>query len=241
VGSSSGASCNVLAGVVVLSYSHDMMTTQAAELSQVLDDVTSATRALSRSADVPPQVEELVHALDARLHADAPLRLEIDPYLSTTLFAGALRAMKALRHDNPAEQRRDLRVALEHLRHALRDVVDGAPVAEDVPVRDVLFTLNTSLNAPQRDLAELLSVSTRQLQRWLDEHGPTPTGADEARIRVVAQIVNHLRHAFTAPGVLAWFWRTHPHLGHPPAELLDDPISYPDLRALAAAARSMAG
>lgn len=218
-----------------------MLTTKKSELAEVLEQVAAATGLLRRSAQVPREVEDFVDGLDAKLHADTPLRLDVDPYLSTTLFAGALRAVKALRHDNPATQRHDLRVALEQVRHALRDIVDGAPVATDVPVRQVLTHLAETLNVPQKDLAELLAVSTRQLQRWLAPGGPVPSGTEEARIRIVAQLVNHLRHAFTAPGVLAWFRRRHPVLGQTPVALLDDPSMYPTLRDAAAGARSMAG
>lgn len=211
------------------------------ELAKVLEQVGSATKVLRRSENVPEDVERLIDDLDTKLHADTPLRLEVDPYLSTTLFAGALRAVKGLRHDNASERRRDVRIALEQLRHALRDIVDGSPFAADVPVRDVLVRLANSLNVPQADLADLLDVSIRQLQRWLSPDGPSLSGADEARVRIVAQIVNQLRHVFTAPGVLAWFRRPHPHIGRAPIELLDDPSSYPRLRNFAAASRSMSG
>lgn len=218
-----------------------MRATSRSELEQLLEELTAATRLLRRADDVPLEIEQLVTHLDATLHADAPLRLEVDPYLSTTLFAGALRAMKALRHDDTAEKKRDLRVALEQLRHTLRDVLEDAPVAADVPIREVLVELSRSVNVPQKDLAGLLGVSTRQLQRWLAPDGSVPGAADEARIRIVAQLGNHLRHVFTPPGVPAWFRRPHPHLGRPPIELLDDPSSYPELRELAAASRSMTG
>lgn len=211
------------------------------ELAEVLELVGSATRLLRRSDDVPADVERLIEDLDTKLHAETPLRLEVDPYLSTTLFASAFRAVKALRHDNLSERRRDVRIALEQVRHALRDIVDGSPFAADVPVRDVLVRLASSLNVPQADLADLLGVSTRQLQRWVSPDGPSFSGADEARVRIVAQIVNQLRHVFTAPGVLAWFQRPHPHLGEAPIELLGDPSSYPRLRDLAVASRSMPG
>ena len=217
-----------------------MSTTQLQELAGVLEQINEATAELRRSEQVPESVAQLVDDLDAKLHADAPLRLDVDPYLSTMLFAGALRAVKGLRHDSAKAQRRDVRIALEQVRHALRDIVDRAPAADDVPVREVLTTLSESVGVPQKELAELLGVSTRQLQRWLTGD-VTPVGDDEARIRIVAQIVNHLRHVFTAPGVVAWFVRVHPRLEARPIELLDEPAAYPELRGLAAASRSMAG
>jgi hypothetical protein len=52
-------------------------------------------------------------------------------------------------------------------------------------------------------------------------------------------VVNQLRHAFTGPGVVAWFTRKHPVLGRRPIELLNDPLRYPQLLGAATAARAM--
>ena len=187
---------------------------------------------------VPPEVSELVDRLDTILHAQAPLSLGVDPYLSTALFAGALRSMKALRHDNVMEQRRDLRVALEQVRHALRDIVDGHWASEGTPVQEVLGSLVAMLRLPQPEVARLLGISTRQLQRWLARDGAVPSGHEEARIRMVAQLVNQLRHVYTAQGVPAWFEYKGPGMDATPLELLADPINFPELSEAARGARS---
>ncbi|CAN5873843.1 hypothetical protein BH23ACT8_BH23ACT8_02130 [soil metagenome] len=57
----------------------------------------------------------------------------------------------------------------------------------------------------------------------------------------MAQLVNQLRHAFTGPGVLAWFNRNHAVLGVKPTAWLDDPLRYPALLGAATAARTMTG
>lgn len=206
-----------------------------------MDEVSGATALLRDSPAVPPEVADLVDSLDTRLHADAPLKLGGDPYLTTMLFAGALRAEKALRAGEPAGRRDELRVALEQFRQALRDLLANRPVGADRSVREVLAWTAAVTAAPQKELAELLGVSTRQLQRWLAPGGTIPPGRDEARIRVVAQVTNQLRHVFTGPGVLAWFGRSHPALGVKPQDLLDDPLRYPMLLAAASGARAMAG
>jgi hypothetical protein len=87
-------------------------------------------------------------------------------------------------------------------------------------------------------VASLLGISPRQLQRWLSPDGPAPEGADAARVRMVAQVANQLRHVFTGPGVVRWFHRPHPRLGRPPRDLLDDPLEIPTLLDLAVSARS---
>lgn len=225
-----------------MSYTNDMTTTESAtvsELNALLGRVNKATKSLQRSTTVPGEVARLVDSFDRILGAATPLRLEADPYLTTTLWAAAFRAEKALRHDNDAQQRRDVRVALEQFRHALRDIVENQPYNDNAPVRDVLRKTAEVLAAPQKTFAELLGVSVRQLQRWLADDGAEPAADDAARIRVVGQLVNQLRHSFTGPGVVAWFDREHPALGQQPVKLLDDPLRYPALLGAATATRAM--
>ena len=207
-------------------------------VGELLDEVAGATAALRRRPEgIPPEVAALVDGLGTALHADAPESMDVDPYLATALFAGALRATQALRTEDPVAARQHLRVALEQVRHALRDIDDEAPVAEQTGVAEVLRRLVEELGLPQPELAPLLGISTRQLQRWLSPAGPSPSGRDEARVRMVARLVNQLRHAFTAPGVPAWFLRPHPALGTRPLDLLADPLEYPRLLAAARGAR----
>src|ERR1035437_4271429 len=115
---------------VILSYSNDMVATDET-LGGLLERVNAATLSLQRSATVPAEIAALIDSVDPVLHAEAPLRLEADPYLTTMLFAAAFRAEKALRHDNAEAQRRDLRIALEQFRQALRDIVSNRPFAAD--------------------------------------------------------------------------------------------------------------
>lgn len=217
------------------------MSTTQSELEALLARVNETTKLLQRSESVPDKVGRLVDNLEATLGAATPLQLEADPYLTTTLWAAAFRAEKALRHDNAEQKRRDVRIALEQFRHALRDIVERRPFDDGVPVRDVLVRTADAVDVPQRDLAELLGVSVRQLQRWLTPGGPEPAYNDASRVRVVGSVVNQLRHAFTGPGVVAWFQRPHPVLRSRPVELLDDPLEYPALVGAATAARATGG
>jgi hypothetical protein len=221
-----------------MSYYNDMATT-GPDLHALLDRVNAATKLLQRSKTVPREVGELIDSFEPTLGAATPLRLQADPYLTTTLWAAAFRAEKALRHDNAEDQRRDVRIALEQFRHALRDIAENQPYSDAAPVREVLAGTVETLATPQKTLADLLGVSVRQLQRWLAADGPEPTADDAARIRVVGQVVNQLRHSFTGPGVVAWFYREHPVLGRRPIELLDDPLCYPRVLDAATAARAM--
>jgi len=215
------------------------MSATAIELDALLGRVNDATKLLQRSPAVPLQVVELIDSFESVLGAASPLDLDVDPYLIATLWAAAFRADKALRHDSGGDQRRDVRIALEQFRHALRDIVEDRPYDDGAPVRDVLARTADTLAAPQKTLAELLGVSVRQLQRWLAHDGSEPGADDAARIRAVGKVVSQLRHSFTGPGVLAWFDREHPVLKRRPIELLAEPLSYPQVLSAATAARAM--
>jgi hypothetical protein len=215
------------------------MITTAVGLRDLLDEVNDATKLLQRSTTVPEKVVELIDSFESALGAATPSRLEADPYLTAALWSAGYRAQKALRHDNAADQRRDVRIALEQFRHALRDIVENQPYDDGAAVRDVLVRTVDAVAAPQKTLAELFGVSVRQLQRWLGDDGPEPAADDAARIRAVGQLVNQLRHTFTGPGVVSWFHRRHPVLGKRPIDLLDDPLRYPQVLSAATAARAM--
>jgi uncharacterized protein (DUF2384 family) len=215
------------------------MLTTAPKLRDLLVGVNEATKLLQRAKTVPDEVARLIDSFESELDAATPLRLEADPYLTTTLWAAAFRADKALRHDNEAARRRDVRIALEQFRQALRDIVENQPYNDAAPIRDVLARTAEVLAAPQKTLADLLGVSVRQLQRWLGDDGPEPAADDAARIRAVANVVNQLRHSFTGPGVAAWFERKHPVLKKRPIDLLNDPLRYPEVMSAAIATRGM--
>jgi hypothetical protein len=231
-----GVAANLRTGVH-LSYHDDMPATES-QLGALLNRVSDATRLLQRSSTVPSEVAQLIDSFDSTLGASTPLQLGADPNLTTTLWAAAFRAEKALRHDNDEQQRRDVRVALEQFRHALRDIVERRPYDDGAPVRDVLIKTADAVGVPQKTLAELFGVSVRQLQRWLAPGGSEPAADDAARIRAVGNVVNQLRHSFTGPGVVAWFDREHPVLRSRPIELLDDPLCYPEILGAATAARA---
>ncbi len=205
-------------------------------------EVEQAGRVMTGADTVPAEVAKLIDKVADRLEtAQRGWGVQgVDPYLGQALLAAALSAEKGLRHDNEAARRRQVRLALERLRQALRDILDEAPTDEDAPIQDVLGWLLSVLAAPQTEVAALLGVSPRTFQRWVAGTAPSrPSGADEARLRAVARVVGHLRHVFTGPGVLRWFDRGHPDLGgQAPRELLADPLALPRLVRLASRARS---
>ena len=164
-----------------------------------------------------------------------------DPYLVIALQQGALAAMRGIQETNAARARRQLRIALEQMRHSLRDLQDEDPVVEDRPTKEIVQWLAQALDVPQAQLAGLLGTDVRTLQRWLASTESSQPQAERAmRVRAVARMANHLRHALTGPGVVQWFSRPRKELGgKSPSSLLDDAHALPRLVLLASNARSM--
>jgi hypothetical protein len=212
-------------------------TDQAEDLTELLDQVNAASLALQRSQEsVPDEVRVLVDSLGSALPAATPYVLEADPLQVARFVQAAYGAEKALRRPLPSAQRRELRLPLQQMRSALVDIIEDRPVAPGRPATEVLHNLMGMVNVAPADLAFVLDVSTRELRRWLAPGARGPSGDGESRVRLVAQLVNQLRHSFTATGVMKWFERPHPLLGVAPIKWLDDPLRYPEL--LAEARRS---
>lgn len=205
--------------------------------SDYLPRVTDAQRLMMLEREIPAEVSQLVDELADRLTAPTSYTA-IDPYLSNSLLAALLAGEKGLRAANEDDRRSQVRIALEQVRQVLRDVADEAPVAESTDTATVVRFIDDTLSVPQHDVAELMGVHVRTLQRWL-KGGAMPEGDDEARVRMVAKTLAHLRHVYTAPGVVRWFSRPHAALGgRRPLELLDDPVEAAELVRVAAQSRS---
>jgi hypothetical protein len=210
-------------------------------LDELHEAAAEAGRHLATARVVPAEVGRVVAEVSEAREATPETELAaVDPYLVLALDRGLLGAWRALRDGADAARRDAVRVAVEQIRQALRDLGDDAPVADTRPAKDVARWLGEVLDASQADVAALLGVSPRQYQRWVSASDPAePRGADAHRLRAVARLVAHLRHAWTGPGVVAWLTAPHPALeGHAPVSLLDDPDQLPRLRGLAASTRS---
>lgn len=200
-----------------------------------------AQDAMLLSDVVPTGVEQLVDELAERLdHVAAPwARDPVDPYLGQALLAALMAGEKGLRAENVDDRRRQVRLALERVRQTLRDVADEAPASDTADTKQVVAWLARALTVSRGDLAALAGVSPSTWSRWVSPAGPSPEGDDEARVRMIARTVAHLRHVYSAPGAVRWFARPHPALdGRRPQDLLDDPLEAPTLVRLAARSRS---
>lgn len=158
----------------------------------------------------------------------------MDPYLSSALLTAVIHALRS----EEAGDRRDLRVAVERIRQALRDLLDERPVWRGGPKYAAVWLGKQGLGA--RDLADLLDVSASTIHRWVNPDDETQLSGEQAeRVVVLAKIVNHLRHAMTARGVAQWLTRPHPELDdRTPIHNLKDADSYRRLVDLASGTRS---
>jgi len=187
-------------------------------------------------ASVVGLVEDLADAIAAGEDAEAAL---VNPWLWIKLQGAAIRAQSALREEDPG-RRRQLRLALEQMRFLFARIADREPIGEDRPARAVALWLDAKLSSvSQPRKAELLRVSPRTYQRWVsDRESVHPSGGDERRLRIVARIVNQLRHSLTGPGVVEWFEHPRADLGGAtPSDVLDDPGKLELLITAAAASR----
>jgi uncharacterized protein (DUF2384 family) len=206
----------------------------------VAHELGEANRRLAREADTPRSIVGLVEDVTDAIAegGDHDLAL-INPWLWIRVQTAALRAQAALRESDPG-RRRHLRLAIEQMRFLFARIADRRPVGEDQPAEEVARWLEETLaSVSQQRKADLLGVGLRTYQRWVSPRGASaPSGGDDRRLRVVARIVNQLRHSLTAPGVLDWFEHPRSDLGQArPIDLLDDAERLEDLLAAAAASR----
>lgn len=209
----------------------------------LLDSLDGANQRLATREEAPPDVEKAVLGIAEKLAASSEREFdEIDPYLSNAFQRGLTTSLLGLRLGGRRE-RRLLRLGIEQMRQAVRDVLEGEGIRDEVPLKERVRWLANVLHVPQSDLAELLVTNQRQIQRWLSSSDPAePKGDDAWRVDLVTRIVNHLRHVLTPQGVFYWFDSPHPDLkGEAPADLLEDPSEHAAiLIRLASGARSHA-
>lgn len=206
----------------------------------VAHELGEANRRLARETETPSSVIGLVEDVaDAISGGDEHDLAVVNPWLWIRVQGAALRAQASLREDDP-QRRRQLRVALEQMRFLFARIAEREPIGEDQSANEVARWLETTLGSvSQQQKAHLLQVGVRTYQRWIsDRDATTPTAEDERRLRVVARIVNQLRHSLTGPGVIEWFGHPRADLdGASPAEVLDNADQLESLLAAAAASR----
>ena len=208
--------------------------------ADVAHELGEANRRLARAVETPASVVGMVEDLaDAISEGDELELASVNPWVWIRVQRAALRAQAAIREEDP-RRRRQLRQALEQLRFLFARIAEREPIGEERPANEVARWLEATLpSVSQQRKAELLRVGLRTYQRWISEREPTaPASEDERRLRVVARLVNQLRHSLTGPGVIEWFEHPRADLdGASPADVLHDPQRLEQLLAAAAASR----
>ena len=223
----------------MVSATHDVGTTSLAkDASELLPLVAEVGHRLAVDKSLPLDFQAVLEKVADRIPepSGGTDLVGVDPYLAESLTYGVMRCYQALMRP-PVQARRDLRLGFEHVRQALAYIAEEAATSDDRSPAELASWLVTTLESRQTDIAEIIGVSTRSLHRWATG-AAAPAGAEAARLRVVARLVNTLRHAMTGAGAVLWLREPHPDLGGAPCELLESPDAYATLTRLAARARS---
>lgn len=195
--------------------------------------------ALGGRRDVPDEAWHFADAAADAIHRAPQQWVEaLDPDYRERLLHAALGLAQARADRDQPDARRRLMLSLQRLADVLDRITEAEPVSSARTPQEVARWLVASVEAPQTELAELLSTSTRTLTRWA-EGVTTPDGDEARRLRLVAGLISQLRFALTNAGVLCWFdWSNELLAGHTPREVLADPTATPQLYQLATRLRS---
>ncbi len=137
----------------------------------------------------------------------------LDPEQVAEIRGELLRVMQRVADADATRPLDSVEAALlgfEAIRHLVRDELDRQAVG-DGDARTLLAGLKDALpHIGLRDLARLLDVSERSIQRTL----ASPTAVEpKRRLVLVARLVSLLSRGWTPEGVIAWFDRERPELG----------------------------
>lgn len=151
------------------------------------------------------------------------LRAEVRGYLVKAVALLA-EAEKARNEPTRMARLRETVLQLEAIRHVLREGVETEPLRtggeSDSPMltrADAVHQLEAWFpRLPKPELAEMLGISERTLDRWRHSDEAASWHADLA-----VQLAGIVRHSWTAEGVARWFRRPRPELdGRTPAATL---------------------
>lgn len=141
--------------------------------------------------------------------------------------------------EKPLDSYEEALLRLEAIRHVVRDALDQR-AADESDARGLIVRLEEALpRIGRRELAHLLGISERSIQRMLAEADPV---APSRRLLLVSRLVALLSRGWTPEGVVAWFDRSRSALdGKTPLEVIDDPALEQEVLALARAGRAQHG
>lgn len=207
------------------------------ELSHLQSVLETAAQSRALDRESIDRLSTTAHDIVARVNAHLPPQVDVDARDEIRR-----RLIELLTLHPEQGQHLDLAdralIEAEAVRHIMRDLLQEQPPVELRDAAAVVKLLEQWLpGLTVQQIAELLGISTRQLQRRRQEGG-----SGGSRMQIVARLVAILRHGWTDQGVYAWFHRQRRELeGHAPIELLDDPASERGLLLAARAGRVQGG
>ena len=209
------------------------------DLAGLREELAVAGEALAEADALDPRTADLLRSVAVELaNADPGEWAEgIDPYQLIELQQAGLSALLGLAADDERERVEAAEIALESLQDVIADIEAGTAVGDERPGYEIVAWLRGCTAMSNGELAGLLGVSKRKLDRWIAGDSE-PAGEDAIRLRVAARVVNQLRHSMTAAGAVRWLERPFADLGgRSPSELLGSAELAPRLFALAARSR----
>jgi DNA-binding transcriptional regulator YiaG len=209
------------------------------DLAPLQRELEDASATVATSEELPAGIRGLLRSLAEELRdMDRDEWDEaIDPYLLVELEQVAISALLALDEDDDESQLEGAELALEAMREILGDIEEGSTVSDERSGREVARWLKDQTRASNKELAGVLQISERKLERWFSGSSE-PGGEDEVRLRLASRLVNQLRHGMTGYGALRWLTRPFRELGGSrPRDLLGAPEEASRLLALAGQAR----
>jgi hypothetical protein len=213
---------------------NDVVEAWAQKVRQALDEAPIAQEAfLERWGETARKLSQAIdHAVPPSLDPEqvAEIRGEL---------LGILQEVLAHEDRRPLDAYEQTMLRLEVIRHIVRDALDQhVPGEQDARV--LIAGLEQALpRVGRKDLALLLGVSERSIQRIIASPDPVEPAR---RLLLVARLVALLQRAWTAEGVVAWFMRPRAALGGAPVlDVVDDAAREQDVMALARAGRAQHG
>jgi hypothetical protein len=184
----------------------------------VLQELGDMSRRVTQEREVPQWIGTWLADVCTAIGETPATDLEgIAEHDWASLQAAALRLAGAVFHadnEDPHKLRRRVRLGIEELKFRMARLAEAQPVNDSQPIRAVAAWLDKSLDLTQAAKAELFGISERTWQRWTSEHEPAePTGDTATKVRLLARVVNELRHVMTATGSARWAQKPLPDLG----------------------------
>jgi len=218
---------------------------QLETFNAIVDDWTRNVRAALDAVPVADEQFFARWAVTARQLSEAideAVPPSLDPEHVAEIRGDLLAILQSvLAHDpdRPLESYEETLLRLEAIRHVVRDALDQHLPGEH-DARALIGGIEAALpRVGRRELATLLGVSERSIQRTLASREPLEPWR---RLLLVARLVELLRRGWTPEGVVAWFERPRTALsGASPLDVIDDPGQEQEILMLARAGRAQHG